>query len=195
MAQRKEYRSAARSRRLIRQAFLDLLKERPFEKITITDIVNRADLNRSTFYAHYPDINGVIAEIEDELVSRNIALIEQIQYRNIFRDPTPYLDGISVILEENIDLLTHLERTERLHSRLDRFYQLMVNDILNHNGIPEHIRKSKEFTVRTHFFIGGIINTYLQWAQGNLDCSPKEISGEVAELIKKSSEDFLHLQW
>ena len=48
MAEKKEYRSAIRSRRLIRAALLELLQEKKFEKITVTDIVKRADINRST---------------------------------------------------------------------------------------------------------------------------------------------------
>ncbi|MBO5365138.1 MAG: TetR family transcriptional regulator, partial [Peptococcaceae bacterium] len=53
MPAQKSYRNAVRSKTMIRQAFLELLQEKPYEKITVTDIAQRADLNRSTFYAHY----------------------------------------------------------------------------------------------------------------------------------------------
>ena len=46
---RAEYRSAIRSRRMIREAYTVLLKEKDLSKITVTDIVNRADINRATF--------------------------------------------------------------------------------------------------------------------------------------------------
>ena len=48
---RAEYRSAIRSRRMIREAYTVLLKEKDLSKITVTDIVNQADINRATFYA------------------------------------------------------------------------------------------------------------------------------------------------
>ena len=192
MPEKKEYRSAQRSRKLIRQAFLALLKEKPFDKITITDIVTRADLNRSTFYAHYPDIYGIVEELEDEVVQKNISFIESIQSRNIFTDPTPYLEGIAAMLEENKELLTCLGRTQLNRTRLEKFYHLMINDVLNRSSIPESIRNSPEFTVRFHFFIGGILNTYHQWASGTLDLSPAEISKQIVKLIQKSSEDFLN---
>ena len=47
-----EYRSAIRSRKLINEALADLLTEKPLDKITVTDVVSRADINRGTFYAH-----------------------------------------------------------------------------------------------------------------------------------------------
>ena len=68
MAEKKEYRNAVRSRMLIRTAFADLLHEKPVEKITATDIINRSGINRSTFYAHYPDARGIIDEIGNEIV-------------------------------------------------------------------------------------------------------------------------------
>ncbi|MBQ2905798.1 MAG: TetR family transcriptional regulator, partial [Peptococcaceae bacterium] len=70
MPAQKIYRNAVRSKTMIRQAFLELLKEKPYEKITVTDIAQRADLNSSTFYDHYPDVQGLIEEIEEEMINR-----------------------------------------------------------------------------------------------------------------------------
>ena len=41
-----EYRSAIRSRKLIRQAYVELIKEKDVDKITVMDVVNKADINR-----------------------------------------------------------------------------------------------------------------------------------------------------
>lgn len=195
MAEKKEYRSSIRSRRMIREAFKELLREKEFGKITVTDIVTRADLNRSTFYAHYPDIHGVVEEIQDDIISRNIALIEELQYRNILKDPMPYLRSISGILDENIELFQRMGHTETLHMRLDKFRRIMVEDILNDKDIPEDIRNSSEFSIRIYFFIGGIMNTYQQWAEGVLNTSLEDISREISKLIIKSAEDFLDGSW
>jgi AcrR family transcriptional regulator len=46
---------AARTRILIQDAFLSLTREKFFETITVKDIVERANINRSTFYAHFED--------------------------------------------------------------------------------------------------------------------------------------------
>ena len=44
-----EYRNAARSKALIKTAFIELLKEKPASKITVTDIIQRANVSRGTF--------------------------------------------------------------------------------------------------------------------------------------------------
>ena len=46
---RAEYRSSKRSKALIRNALISLMREKPFEEITVTAIVERADINRGTF--------------------------------------------------------------------------------------------------------------------------------------------------
>jgi AcrR family transcriptional regulator len=44
-----------RTRALIEQAFMELLEEKEFQSITVQDVTERAEVNRATFYAHFPD--------------------------------------------------------------------------------------------------------------------------------------------
>ena len=54
----------------LENAFWELLSEREYRKITVTDICNTADLNRSTFYAHYEDAAQVLREIESDVMQQ-----------------------------------------------------------------------------------------------------------------------------
>ena len=51
--EKKTNKNGLRSRKLIRQALLSLLKTKNPDDITIKDIVDEANINRATFYAHY----------------------------------------------------------------------------------------------------------------------------------------------
>ena len=84
MGQKAEYRSAIRSRKLIIQAFIELMQEKELEKITVTDIVKRADINRGTFYAHYQDTSAVIEQIGNDIISKLIEFLDEFQYKNFF---------------------------------------------------------------------------------------------------------------
>jgi AcrR family transcriptional regulator len=66
MKQEKRDRRSERSRQLIRNALLDLLFEQRFEEITVQAILDRANVGRSTFYAHYFDKADVLANIAEE---------------------------------------------------------------------------------------------------------------------------------
>ncbi len=63
-----ESRRVKMTKRMIQKALLELLEERPLEKITVTDVCKLADVNRSTFYANYVDIQQLLREIEDDII-------------------------------------------------------------------------------------------------------------------------------
>ncbi|QKJ20463.1 TetR/AcrR family transcriptional regulator [Microbacterium hominis] len=52
----------ARTRQRLQQALLDLAGERPLDEITIGDITERAEVNRSSFYQHYGDKDSLLAD-------------------------------------------------------------------------------------------------------------------------------------
>lgn len=56
----------------IRHAFLDVLKEKPYKKVTVKDISERCGINRNTFYYHYQDIPALFEDIFECEVSRII---------------------------------------------------------------------------------------------------------------------------
>lgn len=53
----------------IETAFLTLVLNKKYEDITIGQICNTAEINRSTFYAHYDDINDLIITIESKFAN------------------------------------------------------------------------------------------------------------------------------
>ena len=67
MDEKTQYKSAIKSKKLIKNAFSELLQKKDVEKITVTEIVNLAGLNRGTFYAHYNNTVEVLEEIEKDV--------------------------------------------------------------------------------------------------------------------------------
>jgi AcrR family transcriptional regulator len=59
-------RRVRRTRELLRRALLSLIQEKGYDRITVQDILDRADIGRSTFYAHYRDKDDLLrAGFED----------------------------------------------------------------------------------------------------------------------------------
>ena len=193
MAEKKVYRSALRSRRLIRTALLELLHEKPFEKITVTDIVNRADINRSTFYAHYPDVLGLVEDLMEETVTSSTELVSGIDMQQFLEEPRPFLEKLVVIGRENMDIYRLLGRSDFALRQVEKMKAVLVENAMGAVNIPEHIRSSGTFNVHMHFFVGGILNVYQQWILGNLDSSPEEIMEHLAELISNNRP--MYLNW
>lgn len=58
-------RRVLRSRAAMVAAFEDLLAEKAYEDITVTDIARKADVDRKTFYKHFGSIDGLLAYVLD----------------------------------------------------------------------------------------------------------------------------------
>ncbi len=61
-------RRVARSRRALKEALTDLILEQGYESVTVQDVIDRADVGRSTFYAHFLDkddlLMAILADVE-----------------------------------------------------------------------------------------------------------------------------------
>lgn len=191
MPEKKEYRSALRSRRFIRQSFLELLKEKRLEKITVTDIVKRADINRSTFYAHYADVRALIEEIQQEFVEQSVSLLKGADFLSLLRDPIPFLKKWIEIANQNRVLYTILGKSSIATSSIEQFKLLLVEKAMNLPQIPEEIRRQKNYEIRINFFVGGIINVYQQYLVGNLDATTDEIIEDIAAILISSAPSVL----
>ena len=84
-----------RSRKVMIDAFEHLLRAKPYEDITVTDIAREADVDRKTFYKHFGSIDGLLAYILD----RHIAEIVESTHALLFRD--------GELLEQDLDCLLY----------------------------------------------------------------------------------------
>ena len=64
------------TRQLIADAFWDLLKDHPVDRITVAMVVERAHVHRSTFYRYYHDVFEILEQYEAETLD---TMIEQFQ--------------------------------------------------------------------------------------------------------------------
>ncbi len=188
MGMKAEYRSAKRSRALIRQAYTDLLKEKDLNKITVTDIVKKADINRGTFYAHYPDVRGVTEEIENEFIEEMLNILAEFKYENFFQNPIPLLLRISRFLEKDEDFYKVLIRSNNSEMFLEKLKKIFSNHMLSDTDIPEHLKNSKTVKLRISYFAGGIVNVYKQWFMGELDCNLNDIALEISKLLNLEAD-------
>ena len=105
------------TRQAIKETFLELLKQKNFTKITVTEICKISEINRGTFYLHYYDIHDVLEDILNDMVQDMKTTVEHLfcpnqkscsypfcqkiqmetKYRSLFLD-----DTIAPILLEKI---------------------------------------------------------------------------------------------
>ncbi len=181
----KEYRNAIRSKKMIREAFATLLnKKGSVEKVTIKEIVELADISKSTFYAHYDNIDDLVQDFENEF-------IETLEYEldRFLEKPSknffPYIDGITNLLKKN-------EKTYKLlispslpslfiHKLKKVIYRRIVSDPrFDKLSISPNIRQAK-----IDFAVSGTIGVLEDYFNGANKISLDETGELINEILMK----------
>lgn len=175
-----EYKSAVRSRKLIKAALADLLQEKPLDKITVTDVVNRAEINRGTFYAHYADIPDVIHQMVEEAFCR---------IREVFFDQSCAIEELPAVLLKRIQSI--LDGDQAFYRKIlashaakqlsDQLCAVVVDYLLEHES-EFAVASREEFELSIRFCAGGLSQLYQDWFAGNLHCT-QEAFNQKAELL------------
>lgn len=93
-----------KTKKAITNAFLTMATQKPIEKITVTDIVTEAQINKSTFYAHYRDIYDLMDALSNDAISSVVSGMHYLA--NMFEDPHAFFldmyDALSICQNDNI---------------------------------------------------------------------------------------------
>lgn len=77
-----------KSKSCIINTFLEIRAKKPLEKITVTELCKKAEINKSTFYVHYHDIYDLSEQLEKEVVD---SILESIQHpEKVFETPDQF---------------------------------------------------------------------------------------------------------
>ena len=69
MLKNPEDRRARRTRRLLKESLLELMEQKHFSEISVRDVTDNADMNRTTFYLHYTDTTQLLQSMEEDLLA------------------------------------------------------------------------------------------------------------------------------
>lgn len=177
-----EYKSAIRSRKMIQRALVELLQEKELDKITVTDIVTRADINRGTFYAHYVDISDVLDSIMENVCQTIREALERQPLRTKTPDARMALQHLQRMLESDPEFYRNAIRSNVSGIVLEKLRNFFIELMMQReSGYAIRDHSQYEFTVR--FNSGGVIAMYRDWFSGALSLSLDELTEKAARSI------------
>ena len=169
-----ETRRVRMTKKMIKDAYIELLENSPDKRLSITEICQRADINRSTFYIHYEDVNQLAKEIEDELLDQipypamsEGSLSQKDQYLDLLKDTFEYIKENK---KQFVLLLSQLDNSDFkkkiISTVLDKYKAVTISDdsLLSKYGYM--------------FCINGVVGLLQEWIKDNFPIS----SGELAKI-------------
>lgn len=128
----KEYSCVKKTKRAFANSFVELSKNRQLNKITVKEICEKAELSRNAFYFHYKDINDLVEDIENSIISELELMLTEIEKIPFPRTIYATIDGFIDLFEERKDTVLMLmdksfstsftERISRMFSEFNYKY-------------------------------------------------------------------------
>ncbi|SER26965.1 TetR/AcrR family transcriptional regulator [Piscibacillus halophilus] len=173
------------TRKVLKESLISLLSEKPISSVTVKELCQLADVNRSTFYTHYSDQYDLLEKIEEEIADDLVKYLNSYEITNeeqslkITLKLVEYIKDnhymFQILLNQNGDLMFE----KRMMNIARRF--IMFNWMEEHNVEHHYSRYLSTFVV------SGAINVIKDWIENDMDKSPKEI----AEMISKFTNEGL----
>jgi Transcriptional regulator len=182
-----EYRNSIRSRTLIRNALLSLMQEKEFSKITVTDIVNRADINRGTFYAHFASPEDVLAKIQHDFFSGIETLFHGVEPESLLHDPEPVLREVSrYILQDKSFYQILLSVSDP--TQLTECYSQGLSHFLTSGDILKKVKSPSEYRMAIYFVVCGVLALYLEALKDYSEFDLEELPSVLTQYIRNIIE-------
>lgn len=177
-------RNAQRSINLLEEAFTSLLATKPYDKITVSDITRKADLNRGTFYAHFDSVDDLMRQTMDDLTEKISASFGPTLTDDFFEDPMPFLDRIGEFLNENLTLVKKLVASDRIEPLFAALFERITQ--LLHERARKKFPDAGSLPLKVaDYIVGGIIDVYGEWLYGNYGTEDiTKVNEDLCRLIK-----------
>lgn len=154
-----------KTKKLLMNSLLELMKDKPFEDIKVSDICDGALINRSTFYAHYSDKYELFSSYIEDLRS---ALKKELDKNvNISNSKEYYLEMLRLFfnhVDEKRDVYAAVGKQNRNSIIMDMIYNAFNEDIIKTIDDEDVMLKNKipsKFVAT--FYLGAIFSVGMEW--------------------------------
>jgi AcrR family transcriptional regulator len=192
-------RRIQRTRQALRNALLQLVKEKGYDSILVEEITQRANLGRATFYLHYKDKEDLLVDVFSEMAKEKSRTLSEIPFSAWMPDwvttnPTSEDNSVPPPLmvfqhvAENSDIYRILLKSEKADRIIERIRKIITQSITEFmqakvESDPIPILFSVPIDLLAAYYSGAILSFVDWWLEQELSYSPEEMTRMFQRLI------------
>lgn len=154
--------SSAKTKRLIKKVFAEMLSEKKnLSCISVSELCARAELSRGTFYAHYDDIYGVAEEYENELINAFFNETRLISSQGIMQ----FIDSVFEYIrqnDENYRLLCKSNESIFAAKKLTSIASKKLTELCENDA---RIKNREYLETEIQIFVEGLFCEYMRYCR------------------------------
>lgn len=158
-------RRVAKTQKAIRAAFRTLLLENGIEKVTVSALARKADIDRKTFYLHFPSIDALVEQEAAEVVRRvahALSTPAENPEANLTLSLQKVLRELAAIAEEDAPLYRHVISSFSIDQMVDALFE-PVKHAVQENDVTHNLPQGIALDYLLRFYIAGTLAVFTQW--------------------------------
>lgn len=179
----RQERRKAKTRRQLQDAVLEVLQEKHHSDITVKDVVEQADLGRTTFYLHFTDINDLLASCAERVID------DMTEHLNPDMLASPeniqaFGEKLFAHMQENRDLFRLLLGEDGLPLVIHRFHQYNAEVIAEHLAtVPEMQGRQADIPIIANMLSGARLGMHFWILKENATPEPEEFISHFQRML------------
>ncbi len=176
---RNEDRRVKRTKRVLRECLFECLETKTIDEITVKELTEKADVNRSTFYFYYKDIGDMMMQIQNEIfkVFEETVIVPQASFVTV-EDFTSYLLRFLMFCKEYESICKFVVSNDPNNFLAKKIQTALLEHVPDsHKVFPENDPKR----YLTCFAVSAMWETILQWMYDGMKVFPDEMAAFLAQ--------------
>jgi len=173
----------------IKRSLIELLKEKPINNISVTELTELADISRKTFYLHYNSIYEAKEDIDNDLITQLNTIISSISREshslNTY-DIYSFFKQVNDITKKHSELVSYFISNTKQSSLYMKVKQILKNSILE--WVNQNSSNPVYNDYLAEFVVSGVLSTYVQWNNKNKNIPDNELNDMLTKLCSAAKE-------
>ena len=184
-------RRVRKTKAQLREGLAHLMLEKSIKEITVKELVDKVDINRSTFYLHYADIYQMLQQIEEEALENITHILENCPVDFSNNEGTlEFVTKFFAILDSDKDLCRALLGPHGDMAFVEQIENLLAGTFLKH--LPGTFPKNDSNLKYAYAFIlNGCVGLIKTWLSQPVQESPAHMAELTCRLIENATQGYL----
>lgn len=187
--EKKVDRRVIKTRRQLKKGLAALMKEKSVNQITVKELVEEVDINRSTFYLHFKDIQDLLREIEENMEAQIKRAIEEHPIVSGNENAFYFIEDMFCVLDEEREISKALIGPNGDMGFIHRIERIIKE---NSRGTLEKMFPGKKEDLKYFyaFCLSGCLGLVKVWLNEGEEKSPEEMAQMTFNMIANAKDAF-----
>lgn len=187
--EKKVDRRVIKTRRQLKKGLAVLMKEKSVNQITVKELVEEVDINRSTFYLHFKDIQDLLREIEENMEAQIKRAIEEHPIVSGNENAFYFIEDMFRVLDEEREISKALIGPNGDMGFIHRIERIIKE---NSRGTLEKMFPGKKEDLKYFyaFCLSGCLGLVKVWLNEGEEKSPEEMAQMTFNMIANAKDAF-----